>query len=993
MSISQTGKKRYPLGACLKTSTSLITLVALGAISPVSVYAQDEADSEEVIKEEVLIRGLRSSIRSAQDIKRNATNIVDAIVAEDIGKLPDRSVTEALQRLSGISVSRFDNPGDPEHFAGEGAGVTVRGLPQVRGELNGGDIFSADGGRGLSFDDVPAELMAGVEVYKSPTADMVEGGLGGIVNLVTRMPFDSEGQVFSVTAKGNYGDIIEETNYEYSGLYSNSFEFGEEGRFGFLFDVSKSDISSRADNLYVRTFHPRVPGGTGDLAEIESDRTVWVPRGADWRRNDYARSREGVYAAIQLAPNDDLEFYLTRFSSTAERDWLENAFFIDAGGGFDSFLPVKASDNWVYDENNALVSGTITTAQGNGVPFGTSTRLAQNESKTTDISFGFSWNATENLEISADVQRVDSTSMGQDFTLGLVAYPQTITVSELDTTSGTPDVAVESGYLEDFTNYSYGQMMIIVSDNEASANAYRLDAEYSFDDSIVKSVKAGVRFAEKDGDNRGGGNWSARYQPWQVGTSWQPYASTDALPKIADTQYITRFTFDDFQRGNANVPATAWLYDPAYLTDFESTANEIVAITPGGCCSPDLSLVDLHDVNNMNTQEEKSEAAYLMMNFGFDDWVVPMSGNIGVRHIKTENTAFGQLSYPTFTVQETDGGGNVVDEIQPFFQPDIPFGAENSYSHTLPSMNLNFFPHEDVVLRFAAAKGIWKPAFGQLKAVLGLNAEFREDITQPDTVADFTPDMVDFSLSSNGTNPYLEPMLATQFDLSAEWYFNEDGGMVYTALFSKDVEDFFRTEVTTFDEIAGFTDVTSEVLVNTGTADIQGFEVGFTLFFDNLPDALDGLGVQANYTYVDSETEVPDNTSPVDTDGSDYGTLPLEGLSKDTYNLMLMYENHGWNARLAYNWRSEQLLGVGPNGWSGSNAGIDWRLPVYSDDYGQLDFSMGYDINEAISLHFDAYNISQSDTRGSIDQVGAGKHTAFVYSQDTRYSFSVRAHF
>ncbi len=992
MAILGQAKKRAPMGSRLKTSTSLITLMALGAVSPVFAQ-QDQSESEEVIEEQVVVRGLRSSIQSAQDIKRNASNIVDAIVAEDIGKLPDRSVTEALQRLSGISVSRFDNPGDPEHFAGEGAGVTVRGLPQVRGELNGGEIFSAEGGRGLSFDDVPAELMAGVEVYKSPTADMVEGGLGGIVNLVTRKPFDSDGQIFSVTAKANYGDIIGETNYEFSGLYANNWEFGDNGRYGVVIDLSTSDISSRADNLYVRTFHPRVPGETGDLAEIESDRTVWVPRGADWRRNDYERGRDGNYFAFQLAPNEKFEFYFTRFSSRAQRNWLENGFFIDAGGGFDSFLPVKAQDNWIYDENNALVSGTITTAQGNGIPFGTSTRLAENHSKTTDYSYGIDWNVSDNLHIDLDIQRVDSTSKGEDYTLGLVAYPDTISVSNLDTTNGTPNISVQSGFLEDYSNYSYGQMMIILSDNHASADALRLDAEYSFDDSIIKSVKAGVRFAEKEGDNRGGNNWSARYQPWQVGTSWQPFASTDALPKIEDTQYIRQFTFDDFQRGDANVPTTAWLFDPEYLTDFRNTTDDIVAATPGGCCAPDYSAVDLDEISNMNTQKEETQAAHIMLNFGFEEWATPLTGNIGVRHVKTENTAEGQLTFPTFTVQETDDEGNVLEEVQPFVAPDIPFNAENSYSHTLPSMNLNFHPHDDVVMRFAAAKSIWRPEFSRLRALLNLSAEFRDDITQPDTVDEFTPDMVQFTLSSDGTNPYLEPMLATQLDFTTEWYFDDEGGMVYAALFSKDVEDFFRTETTTFDDIAGFPSVTSETVVNTGTADIKGYEIGFTVFFDNLPDALDGLGIQANYTYVDSETEVPEETSPVDTDGSEYASLPLEGLSEDTYNLMLMYENHGWTARLAYNWRSEQLLAVGPNGWNGSNGGVDWRLPVYTDDYGQLDFSLGYDLNDEVSLHFDAYNISESDTRGSIDQTGAGSHTAFVYSQDTRYSFSIRAHF
>lgn len=982
-------KKRFPFSSMLGTSASLITLMAMGAIAP--VHAQEGGD-EEVIEEEVLIRGLRSSIQSAQDLKRNAANIQDSIVAEDIGKLPDRSVTEALQRLSGISVSRFDNPGDPEHFAGEGAGVTIRGLPQVRGELNGREIFSADGGRGLSFDDVPAELMAGVDVAKSPTSDMVEGGLGGIVNLRTRMPFDAAGQLISVTAKANYGDIIEEVNYEFSGLYSNRWDIGE-GEFGFLIDISTSEISSRADNLLIRTFHPREPGGTGDLAEIEADRTVYVPRGADWRRNDYERSRDGQYLALEWAPNDDLNFFLTAFRSEAERDWLENGFFIDAGGGFDSFLPVKGADDWVYDENNALASGTITTAQGNGIPFGTSTRLAANKSETTDISSGFEWQATEQLKISGDFQRVDSTAETEDYTLGLVAYPQNIVVSNLDSFSGGPTIGIDASFLEDYTNYSYGQMQVILADNEAESTAFKLDGEYSFDDSIIKSVKTGVRFSDKTADNRGGNNWTARYQPWQVGTAWQPFASSAALPKIDDTQYITQFSFDNFQRGDAQVPTSAWLYDPIYLSDFEATTSAIVAATPGGASAPNFDAVDLNSPSNMNTQDEETQAVYVMLNFGFEDWAMPLYGNIGVRHVKTDNVAHGQLSFPTFTVQETDDMGNVIDEFQPFFADDIPFDAENSYSNTLPSLNLSLQASDDVILRFAAAEGIWRPEFWRLKALLSLSADFRDDIEQPDTIDEFTPDMVDFTLGSDGTNPYLEPMSSTQFDFSAEWYFDDEGGMIYGALFSKDVEDFFRTETIEFEDVNGFPSVTSELTVNTGTADIKGFEIGVTYFFDNLPDALDGIGVQANYTYVDSETDVPLETSPLDTDGSLYDTLPLEGLSENTYNLMLMYENHGWTGRLAYNRRSEQLLAVGPNGWNGSNAGVDWRLPVYSDSYGQLDFSLGYDFNEIMSVHFDAYNIGQADTRGYIEQNGAGKHTAFIYSQDTRYSLSVSANF
>lgn len=147
-------KSILALSGRITTSASLLAMCVMGVVNP--VHAQEQETKE---LEEVIVTGMRQSILSAQQIKRDSNVVVDSIVAEDIGKLPDRSVTEALARIPGISVSRYEDLGDPEHFAGEGSGVLVRGMSQVRGELNGREIFSADGGRGLSFDDVPAELM------------------------------------------------------------------------------------------------------------------------------------------------------------------------------------------------------------------------------------------------------------------------------------------------------------------------------------------------------------------------------------------------------------------------------------------------------------------------------------------------------------------------------------------------------------------------------------------------------------------------------------------------------------------------------------------------------------------------------------------------------------------------------------------------------------------------------------------------------------------
>ena len=169
-----------------------VIALSIAALLSAQAHAQDQAQAEEapatqkkeaVELETVVVTGIRGSVYRAQDLKRDAATFVDSVTALDIGALPDRSVTETLSRIPGVTIDHFLSVGDPEHFSAEGSGVQVRGLTQVRSELNGRDSFSASGGRALSFQDVPAELMAGVDVYKNQKADMIEGGLGGSVDL------------------------------------------------------------------------------------------------------------------------------------------------------------------------------------------------------------------------------------------------------------------------------------------------------------------------------------------------------------------------------------------------------------------------------------------------------------------------------------------------------------------------------------------------------------------------------------------------------------------------------------------------------------------------------------------------------------------------------------------------------------------------------------------------------------------------------------------
>src|SRR3954454_12955571 len=198
-------------------------------------------------KNAIIVTGIRASLRSSRNIKKNSEQIVDSITAQDIGALPDRSVSEALQRVPGVTLQRTNEARDPARLSAEGGGIFIRGLSWVRSEFNGRDTFSANNGRQLGFEDVPADLLAGVDVYKNPSADLIEGGIGGLVNLRTRKPFDQPGQLVAASVDVNYADLRKKAFWSANALYSNHWHTGGLGEIGILLSGSVNNIGNRTD--------------------------------------------------------------------------------------------------------------------------------------------------------------------------------------------------------------------------------------------------------------------------------------------------------------------------------------------------------------------------------------------------------------------------------------------------------------------------------------------------------------------------------------------------------------------------------------------------------------------------------------------------------------------------------------------------------------------------------------------------------------------------
>ena len=368
----------------LRCGASLLALTALAFAG--GAQAQDAATKAKDDATEVVVVGVRKALQSAQQVKKNADTVVDSITATDIGAFPDKSVAEALQRVPGITVTRFAASDDSSHFSAEPSGVLIRGLTQVRTEFNGRDSFSADGARGLNFADIAPELMSRVDAYKNQTADMIEGGIAGTVDLRTRLPFDSKGQVLSISLKGNYGDISKKSTYDYSGLYSNTWDTSL-GRFGFLADYANSHVITATNGVIMGRIATICSAGYADSNGnpiVNADGSIpctatpyggsnwqYMPSNVTYSSNSYDRNRHGSALALQWRSNDrsvqatlqyNDSYYQNKWSERTIEPWFDDLWAKPAFNPVTSSRTAEAASgtpDLVFGADGMLQSGQI----------------------------------------------------------------------------------------------------------------------------------------------------------------------------------------------------------------------------------------------------------------------------------------------------------------------------------------------------------------------------------------------------------------------------------------------------------------------------------------------------------------------------------------------------------------------------------------------------------------------------------------------------------
>jgi TonB-dependent receptor len=805
----------------------------------------------------IVVEGVRASLRTAQEVKRDEPEITDSIVADDIQKLPDFSITDALQRVTGVQITRDK---------GKGNKVTVRGLTLTETTLNGREIFSindAEGfGRSFNFTAIAPELVSAIAVYKTSSARQIEGGVGGTVDIRTYHPFDFEGSKAAGAIKGSYGDLAEKTGLQLSALLSNRWETSEWGEFGILVDVSFQDRHYREDF--------KASGTPIVRDDIFPARSVLVSSGASEYINQGENQWTGTNLMLQWRPRFDLELYAE--STYLNIETIEDTHQINLSvDGMTSFVPGSAS---LFSGTDDIERITWTDATMSSLSF-----IRDTQDQTKQSAIGGAWYGDQ-LILKADLSYTESVN---DLVFFGPFLASTVASFSHDVGSTIPDTFVTGTDLLDPENYELTGLVYINRPFESDMFAAHLDADYIPSTGPFDSLATGLRYTNRYATNKPG-----QASAFEMGSITIPEAAAQGL--------IEPFPYDNYYPGSGSASIEDFLVsDLSNARDVSAYFEAFGITTPVSLSANPLSLWDM---------DEETVSGYFMASFDAND--LPVDGNAGLRVVYTQASVAGFQTVPATGENE-------------------PLDIDRSYVDYLPSLNLRYDLGAGLYLRGAASKSMTRQKFSNLSPSLTLF----QNLVNPA-----------LNIGSAG-NPELEPVRSNNLDLALEMYFNPTTSLYLTG-FTKRV-DGFVTSVSSPEVHDG---VTYQVTrpQNRGKADIKGFEVGYQQFYDFLPGWWRGLGLQANYTYIDSE----DNTL---ISGE---TLPLQDLSKNSFNLIGMYELGKVSTRVAYNWRDDFLSGV-------TNVVGVGPIPIYTESYGWLDASVRYRINDQLILGIEGNNLLRTE--------------------------------
>jgi TonB-dependent receptor len=891
-----------------------------------SALAQQTTTTPPTELEEVIVSGVRQSLVQGLENKRNSTQVVESIVAEDIGKLPDNNVVEALQRISGVQIT--------DRGGGEAEGIVIRGLNDVTTTWNGRNVFTAQGrpasARQVALQDIPANLIGKVDVYKTRAADQLETGLAGQIDVTTRRPFDFDGLEVSLNARATTQEQREDIDPNASLLVANTWDVGE-GRFGVMANASYSRVRYRDQSVTAGALVPfatadNPPLGAGALNDNCPDNTPYnpnwtplerifngdcrVPESPIWQAGTdaglstapgstltfdgveypYLLGRDALFAsdfqgdrerpaatvALQWAPNDSSEYTFEAFYQGYREEMFNNLHFTFADW-WGTLGPNPASTITLYPGTNMIKTRVV------GAPFGFNSGDATKQDTDTFVyALNGKWQINDRFALAADLSMQDSEFNSRFIAVRTERVPGSITV-DFNAGNGIPSWHFNNdAELLDPNVWNVGALFQNRGRQKGDAQTAQVDGDYKLGDGLFRLLSFGVRY-----DDRSAESYSPRATP-------EPFLGRNMSTLPSGMIYANSGFFD----GEGDVP-TAWaVVNGYYLNDHAAEVRAMYGVDPAG-----PQLLRGFEV------KERTSSAYVQT----DIEIGKLQGQFGLRYVSVDTDM-------QFT--------NVLNGDRS--------SASKSDNELLPSFTLRYAVTDDFNLRFNYGETLRRPNFFDLDS----NFTLTGDLTN-----------VGYGTGLGG-NPDLEATKAKNYDLTAEWYFATDSA-VYATAFRRDIDGLvvpLTRRLTIPNDNYNTDSFVVTQPVNASDGKLEGIELGFVYFPDYLPGVLKGLGVTGSFTKLDSEQTIPRTNA----EGQIVGTEKSEffGVSDTSYNITLAYDRAGVGARLSYVWRDD-FLNNNEARLFANPIGI-WRKSEAS-----LDLQVSYEVNDKLAISFDAVNLTE----------------------------------
>lgn len=857
--------------------------LAVGLLgAAISTQAQTQARQDDAV-EEVLVTGkFAQSLQNAMEIKRNSATVVEAISAEDIGQLPDVSISDSLKRLPGLAQDRD---------RGNGSQISIRGMGGMLGftTLNGREVAILEETRNIRYDQFPAELINGAQVYKTPQAAIAEGGVSGSVNLNTIKPLDYKETKAVVDVRASAFELGKDIDdaahsgigHRYSISYIDQFADDKLG-VALGYSTRSEPIATQRAELwnYGDTWH-----------NLIWDNELNAPVAAPWGGSALVRGgedeRQGFMGALQWRPNENLEIAYDGFWSSFKIAETQRGFDFgikEWGSGLVSHkLAPTAYDNLAEDAAQDLLAGTLELSSLRNL----NEEYVQDD-ELTSHGVNVKW-AQDQWTVIADAGVSETSRDKRWASLRTdIANPGWATFGA--TGDGRMTFKLLDADLTDLSQNAMGQLHVQPeAEGGDKLTSFRLDLQRDLDVGILKAVKFGLANSSRD-----------KYEHNQI---WTQHATQNIGSPIPASAVI-----------NAK-SASYWKDLPSYLS---LDRKAIISHYFGSLKNPNPG--DSDDLIASWDVSEDIFAHYIQVDLATEIAGMPMTGNIGLRNVDTKTTSRGYQQGITEEVWEEVPAGSGNWEMTGSTEVVDAVSVDHDYNDLLPSTNWTLAITEDHLLRFAAGKTMARAPVNMMSPSLNLNED--RWASNPG--------------ESTSGNPKLNPFRADQVDLAYEWYYAE-GSQLAVNLFYKDLESFIARAANA--ETIEYEGDTYQVScpINGSGGYIRGYELLWQHSFDFLPVPFNGLGIYTNYSHNESNVEqfVPLH--------SNY-KAGLTGLSEDVANFTLWYYLNGFEARTSYSYRSafqrDINLVMGEEGMNDSEGYWDLSLSYQFNDHYKVYFQV-----------------------------------------------------